>query len=275
MQFDTQDRVLVETQGRSVEDGYTWLVRLKKQLLSEKSGDTDKPAITDKPMLNVDNKPDSEVAKNDLSNKVTETEPKPAESPVKLSIRRTPKTKTDAQKLQDAVRMMKSARFSDAELALENLLGGSKDQQARLHLIALFQQQNNLDRRIELIVEGVQLYPGNKQFAKLEAGQLFKQKSYTELIRKFAHYQNDLSLLNLLAASYQHTEQHDLAIATYQKALSMDAQQPRLWISMAISQQHRKQHAQALQSYRMALRSGLANETLKSFVEQRIQRLSN
>lgn len=274
IQFDTKEQVLVETRENTNIAGYNWVIRFKKQLLQvkpEKKEQAQAPVVP--PLAKKESVSNTVIQPRSKDN--TEDADKMSESPLKLDIRPTAIARTDVQQLKEAIRLIKAARFSQASVILHKLLGGVKDRQARLRLIAVLQHQKQFSNRDHILAEGLKLYPDDKEFLLLEAERLFNQKAYAKLIQRFSAFQGEAKVLNLLAASYQRMDLHQQAIASYQKSLRQNAAQPRLWISLGISQQHQQQPEQALRSYQMAMRGGLDNEKLKAFVMQRIRRLSN
>lgn len=274
IRFDTKDQVLVETRENTNAAASNWVIRFKKHL----------PEVKPEKMVQVQSPTVSNPLKNDrVLNNVNSSRgegddanaDKQIESQLKLNIRPATIERSEAQQLQEAIYLTKTSRLAQASVILRNLLGGGKDRQARLRLIAVLQQQQQYSDRDRILAEGLTLYPDDKEFSLLEAERLFNQKAFAELIQRFSSYQRESKILNLLAASYQRLDQHQQAIEFYQTALRQNASQPRLWISLAISQQHQQQPEQALKSYQMAMRSGLANEKLKAFVMQRMRQLSN
>ena len=109
----------------------------------------------------------------------------------------------------------------------------------------------------------------------MDAGLLFTDKKYSTLIKNYNDNLDDIKIINLVAASYQRTNQHKNAANYYQESLRLNFQQPRQWISLAISQEQLSKFDRSIQSYKMALKSGALNERLETFIHKRLQQLSS
>lgn len=276
IQFDTVQGVLVENLHQHTEDNNFWIIRLKKSIKPESS-----EVISNIPVASsiVKQSGQHKADKKDNSeNKVVEIQPEDADNQaktVRLQIKTLKHKISDAERLNKALRMMKAGDRSSAEQQLQQLIGSKVDKASRINLLNLYRHQGNHSEFQQLLSQSLRLYQQDMGFKLFDANQLFLQKEYVLLIDRYQEVSSSLPLLSLLAGSYQRLNRHDNAIGYYKKALKLDPQQPKNWISLAISQEHQAQFNQALQAYRMASRSGTINQRLQTFVQQRIAKLDN
>ena len=274
VRFDTVDGVLVQTEHQVKDEKHQWVVKLKKKIAQFSSSNETKKQTVELALIEPV-KPESIITQQNESAPVREStsEVTPKASQVKLEIKPAKTQRPDRQFLNEAMQSMRDKNWSQAEVQLLELLGGSLDQEARLNLIKVFKVQSRISELNELIARSLIQYPNNMEFKLFDAQQLFATSQYQSLINRYQHPNNSLPLLTLLSASYQRMGQHDRAIHFYQQAIKIDPQQPKNWISMAISQEHEGQYDAAISSYKMALRSGAMNSRLQDFTQQRIRSL--
>lgn len=266
IQFQTHQGVLVETDNRQQQQQNFWSIKLKKLLTSA----TDKAKVIklEKVQESGQKKPLTVEARQVTAGQQRKS------SPIKLKIKSTPQKTIELQQFNEAVSALKLHQWSKAEQKFKYLLGGKYDRHARLHLLQIFKQQQEKIQLEKLILESQKLYPNDSAFNIFHANELFVNKRYLDLIKLYGHKANSINIFNLLAASYQRTNQHDRAVQHFMQAIEKDPQQSKLWISLGISQQQLGQKSAALKSYQTALASGLNNERLKLFLQQRIRQLS-
>lgn len=266
LQFDTQEGVLVETRDIVQNESKFWLIRFKTpQVLPPPI----QPIAVNEPIVNSKKISTEKVDLDSAEDKLPHIEKE-----VKLDIKPIKPIVTDVQRLNEAMRLLNSGQWSQAENRLQALLGGKQDRAARLKMLELYQRQKNGKQINELLQKSLKLYPLDSEFRLLQANQLFASAQYDSIVEKFANDTSNSQLLSLVATSYQRQEQHDQAIGVFKRALKLNPLQSKLWVSLAISQQHQELQEQALNSYRMALKSGQLNVRLQSFVNQRIRQLS-
>ena len=274
VQLDTVPGVLVETNHKIIDQKYFWIVRLKKNIqnssernitssLTSQAGV--KSAIFEAPLEQ--NMEASKVALGEVELEIV----KPV---VKLNIKSATTIKPTQAIFNSAIDAMQNKNWTLAVEQFEDLISTDKDKEARLNLIRIYQLQRKPGVVSQLISKSAQLYPDDIDFKVLDAQQLFEQKSYVTLISRYQDGVQNLSLITLLSASYQRLGRHDRAIQHYQKALKIDPQQAKNWISMGISQEHETMFDAAISSYKMALRSGAMNTRLEAFTQQRIKKLT-
>ena len=273
IRFDTQSGVLVDTQERRDQSSYYWIIRLKKNLQPVQSDKV--PVLSD----NISSKATSEPVSQPQSEAETAISAAPEQpaqpSPVKLQIRAVSHQSNDRMKLERAI---SSARQGDQVVAidaLQQLLGGELDREARIHLLSILSEADDHAAYVSMLDDALEKYPNDPVFQLYEANRLFSEKQYLVLIDRFKTVTDNPQMIALLATSYQRIEEHQLASEYFSLALKMNSQQPRLWISLAISRQHLAQSEQALHAYQMALRSGPLTSRLQEFAQSKIRQLSN
>jgi len=193
---------------------------------------------------------------------------------VKLDIKSTnPNAKTINQ-LEYAVELINSRRLAKAQATLQQLLGGSEDYDARQHLLALYNRQNQRGRFLRLARESMTKYPDDMLFKTEYARSLFQSAAYRSVIQLFANENSlDANQQALVAASYQRLDEHESAVRHYQLALEQDVANAKNWIGLGISQEQTAVLEGALYSYQQAANLGNLNNRLQAFVDKKRQTL--
>jgi hypothetical protein len=268
--FKTRPGMLVETHEVYGADKYLWLIRLKQPEIERKPVNSPRPVV--KPVSNnpvvpavkPDQPKPAKVADNTVSASVN----------VRLDIKPTKKKMTDRERLNEAMLEVSNNRLIEAEHGLQALLGGEVDRQARLQLLNLLQRQHKDSEYEDLLTESLRKYPQQSALLLMDANRLFAGKQYQQLASRFAVFDSDVRLLNLVGASHQRLGEHERAIDSFAKALELDPSLYKVWVSLAISQQQLGHNQDAVHAYKMALQSGRLSELLQSFVKQRIRQLN-
>jgi len=279
IKFETAPDILVETRQALIDEELVWAINLRK-------------AIVPVPVNAAAPAAANEAIATAVVEQSTPAESLPAMSPsaapavasstqadaaaessaavVKHEIKSTNPGAKSANQLEYAVELIKSRRPDDADNLLQGLLGGAEDFSARLHLLALYQRQQRVDRFARLARESVARYPDDALFKTEYARSLFHQAAYREAIRLLSDAATlDTPQQSLVAASYQRLDEHANAIRHYRLALGQDAGNAKNWIGLGISQEHSSELAAALESYQRADRLGNLNDRLQAFVDKR------
>ena len=278
IQFFTKNKVLVETLHQEKEGSYLWAIRLKKPTQDDKVKVVEKkvdPNIKSN-IATTDKK--NNIAKANITTEPVTDEIKPdrqLSKNVKLEIKPVLSGNSDAERLAKADIALQQKAWSQAQKHLQDLLNSSVDKKVRIKLLSVYQQQHKSAEMKLLLGKSLQLYPKNSEFFVMDAGLLFTDKKYSTLIKNYNDNLDDIKIINLVAASYQRTNQHKNAANYYQESLRLNFQQPRQWISLAISQEQLSKFDRSIQSYKMALKSGALNERLETFIHKRLQQLSS
>jgi hypothetical protein len=271
IEFSTNEGVLVETRDIKQNDNHLWFIRFK----------TPQPVTRIQPLTATVDAQKMEINQvSDARRKVVIQEQEPVDQKpevkkdIRLNITPVKKVGTDSLRLEKTLQALEQGQWAMAEKGLYDLLGSKQDRAARKKLIALLQQQEKIEQKLKLLDESIKKYPGDIDFILIEANRLFSSKQYAALITRFGNIQNNISLLSLVASSYQRMDQHDKAIEKFMQAIMLDPIQSKLWVSLAISQQQQGVLDQALHSYKMAINTGSLTTRLQAFVNQRIRQLS-
>jgi len=168
---------------------------------------------------------------------------------------------------------MQQGEWRSAREQFQALLGSSLDKKVRKSLLGLYQKQSAAQPLRTLLQQSLQLYPQDSDFRLMDAGQLFAAKKYAELVKQYQLESAQKNIINLVAAAQQAEGNHIAAVESYQRSLKLDANQPRIQVSLAISLEQQRQFSQALAAYQSAQRSGALNARLRQFVAQRITQL--
>lgn len=278
IKFHTRDDVLVETHHFEKAGRYYWNIRLKKskpvgisavspqqnkiQVQPLKENFIEPPSVA----ISIDSA-EKIVEKNEIQNVQHEN--------FKLEITPTSVVVSDAELLHKAQLAMQQKDWLSAQNQLESLFNSSVDKKARVKLLNIFKLLKKTTDLKLLMAKSLKLYPDDIDLFIVDAGMLFSEKKYLTLIKRYQSKLDNMSIVNLVAASFQGINQHEKAIDYFQRSLNIDPRQPRKWISLAISQEQISQFQRASQSYRMALVSGDLNNKLQSFIDKRLQQLNN
>ena len=279
IQFYTMDKVLVETRYSEQQQGNYWLIRLKhskpEKIVKQTNRlvDMAKKTTLLEPVKqlpkSLKQKPDSAQGKNNTHDYIV------PEKTVRLSIKPVTVKETHEELLRKAQLDIQQQDWTGAKLKLTGLLGSKLDKKARVILLTLLKQQKKLGELKILLSKSIELYPGDADFFAMDADLLFTEKNFLTLLERYKNNVKNKNIINFVAASFQSISQYDNAINYYQISLKIDPQQPRQWISLGISQEHVSQYERARQAYRMALNSGSLNNSLQSFIQNRLQQLSD
>jgi len=147
---------------------------------------------------------------------------------------------------------------------------------ARLLAGSLLIEQKKYSRALTLLQTGLTQQPDNAHILQMLSQAQIALGLYPEAIHALQRYltqQDNTALRATLAALYQKTQQHHLAIQTYQQVLKHE-QKPVWWMGLGISYEANQQPEQAIEAYETALKlGGLAQQTLH-FTQVRLQQLT-
>jgi tetratricopeptide (TPR) repeat protein len=268
IQFDTVDKILVETHGQQQGDSYDWLIRLKKA--PELKPEIEKKTVAISSLQNVKPK-----KLHGVIEKAVNREPKKQTATnVRLQIRPVAPLLSDDKKYSKAILALRQGKWSSAQQQLQALVGSRADRKARKSLLGLYERRAATAALRALLQQSLQIYPEDSDFRMMDAGGMFAAGRYTQLVAQYKAESRDKNIINLVAVAQQSLGDHAAAIEAYQRSLQLDKNQPHIQVSLAISLEQQKQFSQALRAYQSAQRSGALNLRLQQFVQQRISQLS-
>ncbi|MDH3759896.1 MAG: hypothetical protein OEU50_02875 [Gammaproteobacteria bacterium] len=274
IQFDTAPEILVETRQGEIDGESVWAISLRKSIAPPApavAATETTPAKTPEVAEPLSGRPAPfQVPESVAVAESASTAIAPAAALVKLEIKSTDPNAKSTNQLEYAVELINSRRYADAENLLLGLLTGVEDHNARLHLLALYQDQKHAERFSRLARESMDRYPQESLFRTEYGRSLFQGADYSAVIRLFsADTRPDPVEQALLGASYQRLDQHANAIRHYRLALELDANSARNWVGLGISLEHSAKLEDALASYRRAASLGKLSNTLQAFVDKR------
>jgi len=145
---------------------------------------------------------------------------------------------------------------------------------AREILVALLLQRGDELGAESLIDTGITYSPGHSPFTQLKA-RILSSRGETEAAieimesvapnrrYRIAHY-------TMLAALYQKSGNHELAITRYLALIESDPQESTLWSGLAISLDSQGQYKAALKAYQQALEGRRLSIRLRQYARQRV-----
>ncbi len=280
--FQTAEDILVETRQSLVNGEPIWVINLRKTAAAVIADSAVENITAGEPTaIGTQQAPEMiELVSTDAAADEVELESRQAsasgapDAVVKLDIKSTnPNAKTINQ-LEYAVELINSRRPAKAQATLQQLLGGSEDYDARQHLLALYNSQNQDGRFRRLARESMTKYPDDMLFKTEYARSLFQSAAYRSVIQLFANENSlDANQQALVAASYQRLDEHESAVRHYQLALEQDVANAKNWIGLGISQEQTAALEGALYSYQQAAKLGNLNNRLQAFVDKKRQTL--
>jgi len=271
LEFVTEFGVLVETQHQLKGVDNYWVIRFKK---SQQDNLTPSQSVSVKPEQKTKPVMQQKAPATPLEAKVTDTK-SVIEQPVKLEINPVKSELSDADRLKQATTYMQEKNWLSAEQLLKQLQGGALDISARINLLNLYRHQQKNETMAQMLNTSLDLYPDQLEFRLLDARNHFERQDFAGLITRYQNESLSQDILNLVATSSQQMNSHEQAITYFKRSLTLDPQQPKSWISLAISQEQVGLFGNALQSYQMAQRSGSLSPRLQEFTAGRIRQLAN
>lgn len=215
-----------------------------------------------------------QVPQNNLPDVDNAPEPPKA----KLSISRkklTPKELAE-QKMQLAENSMLANNIEKAEgLFEEVLLLMPTHQAARKQLAALWYGRKAYQPAINILAQGVQLYPEDSEFRLMQARVFLSRGQSEQALRVLngLNEVNDIEYLSTQANIAQKVNQFDTAIGCYQKLVQIQPAQARWFLGLAIALDSNSQFEQALINYQTALALDSLSSSSREFAQQRVLEL--
>ncbi len=134
-----------------------------------------------------------------------------------------------------------------------------------------------LQKTIEILDQGIQLFPQNIQFISFRS-QLFLQNNQPQLALDILHridsrYNQNEMYLSLLASAYQQNSEALHSLEIYQKLIIINPLKAEYWLGFAIAQEKQGNKAQALKGYQQALDKNTLKKSIASYIKQRVSSL--
>jgi|GEM_PF-543059 len=179
-------------------------------------------------------------------------------------------------KFKKAERAILDNNISKAEQLLEDILIiQPAHKAARKQLSALWFGRKAYKPALNLLAQGVTIYPSDIEFRLMQARILLNQDNNKEafyVLNTFSTAQN-IEYQLLLANTAQSLGKLESAILAYQQLVSLEAHKGKWWLGLAVAFDRNSQFEQAKQTYETALsKSTLSSHSIK-FIKQRITEL--
>jgi tetratricopeptide (TPR) repeat protein len=186
----------------------------------------------------------------------------------------------DKQSHQTGLEQLRRGEFEAAARSFSSALAiNPAHTRARLQLIATLQQLHQSEQAAQLMRQGLELLPENKELRKEYARYLLNNRQIdkaVELLRQspVPAVPNDLEYHALLAALLQESGQYSDAAKVYIRLLQIDPTPGIWWLGLAIAMDQTGNSEQAREAYRKALNRPRMEKNTRVYIESRLEVLS-
>jgi Tfp pilus assembly protein PilF len=148
---------------------------------------------------------------------------------------------------------------------------------ARLLLAKTLLNQGQTSKTVELLDQGLALFPDNLQLINTRAQLFLQQKNPDGALRTLqrvdaANSTNEI-YLSLLAATYQQLQSFTNAANVYQKLITINPEKAENWLGFALAQEKLGNPKVAREAYQQALSKNALKESIVSYIKQRLTEL--
>jgi len=197
-----------------------------------------------------------------------------AKASMSVSRRQLTSAELIAQKLIKAEKSINANELDKAEQLFEEvLIIEPAQQQARKKLAALWFGRKSFNDAINLLSQGIALIPDNSEFRSMQAHIYLQQgkltQAYNVLIPLDYLKQQEYQLL--IVNISQQISEHNAAIKAYKILLTMQPENSRWHLGLAIVYDKNSQFASAISEYKISLAQGRLSEDSSRFAKERIQ----
>ncbi|QIA64311.1 MSHA biogenesis protein MshN [Vibrio astriarenae] len=168
----------------------------------------------------------------------------------------------DANNIQDAL-----SSFNEA------LRHTPYDEKVRQQYAALFYGKGDARKAFEILQSGIQLNLDGETLRIALSKMLIKEKQHEAALTPLVPLSDTPSLeyLSLRAALAQKADQDDLALDSYQRLVSLDAENARWWLGLAIQQERQLDLESAKAAYQKSLTTiGISTQS-QAFARERLK----
>jgi MSHA biogenesis protein MshN len=195
-----------------------------------------------------------------------------------LSISRKQLTATELtqQKIDQAEQALAENKLSKAEKLFEDvLLMTPEHKTARKQLAALWFGRQSYQPAINVLSQGVQLYPDDSEFRLMKARIYLNQGQTVAAVNtlKDLPYVENVEYQALLASHAQQISQFDVATTAYNLLTSIEPNAGRWWLGLAVAYDSNSEFDQAIKAYGQAIDKSDLSENARQFARQRVQEL--
>jgi MSHA biogenesis protein MshN len=175
-------------------------------------------------------------------------------------------------------RIAESLNNDDRDLArslLQELLAAEPDNiKARKRLASLLFAQGNYMQSRQLLVQGIELHPFTGDLRLMLARLYMVQNKPILAMNILSEFQPDrddqTEYLAYRAALSQQLKQTTLAKTDYQTLISIESDNAKWWLGLAIAEDQLGETTRAINSYKQASALGQLEEPVNEFIQQRI-----
>jgi MSHA biogenesis protein MshN len=208
--------------------------------------------------------------------------PEPADSPVRISVDRTPRAVSGPARATAEYRrandLLSQGRVDGALGAYtEALRADPRHVAARQALVVVLLDRGRGDEAVAALREGIEVVPQNSAWpmllARLQVDAHDVKGASTTLERSLASGGGDSEYRSFLATLLQMQSRHGEAIQHYQAAVQIDPSSGRSFTGLAISLEAEKRLPEAREAYRRALATNTLGRDLESFAQERLKQI--
>ena len=180
------------------------------------------------------------------------------------------------QKINQAEQALAENKLSKAEKLFEDVLLMTPEHKvARKQLAALWFGRQSYQPAINVLSQGIQLYPDDSEFRLMKARIYLNQGQTIAAVNtlKELPYVEDVEYQALLASHAQQISQFDIAATAYQLLAKLEPTAGRWWLGLAVAYDSNSEFDQAVIAYGQAIDKSDLSENARQFARQRVQEL--
>ena len=257
--------------------------KLSEELTADKNAkqaSKDQVVAKNSAVINESSNPSVELeGKHETDNHFTKSETQ-AEALVKptLSISRKQLTAAELtqQKINQAEQALAGNELTKAEKLFEDvLLMTPEHKSARKQLAALWFGRQAYQSAINVLSQGIQLYPDDSEFRLMKARIYLNQGQTIAAVNtlKDLPQVESVEYQALLASHAQQISQFGIAATAYQLLAKLEPDAGRWWLGLAVAYDSDSEFDQAVNAYGQAIDKSDLSENARQFARQRIQEL--
>ena len=201
---------------------------------------------------------------------------KPAKPSLSISRKQLTAAELTQQKIDQAEQALAENQLTKAEKLFEDvLLMTPEHKAARKQLAALWFGREAYQPAINVLSQGIQLYPDDSEFRLMKARIYLNQGQTIAAVNtlKDLAYVENVEYQALLASHAQQISQFDIATSAYQLLTKLEPNAGRWWLGLAVAYDSNSEFDQAVKAYDQAIDKSDLSENARQFARQRVQEL--
>jgi MSHA biogenesis protein MshN len=180
------------------------------------------------------------------------------------------------QKVDQAEQALAENKLSKAEQLFEDvLLMTPEHKAARKQLAALWFGRQSYQSALNVLSQGIQLFPEDSEFRLMKARIYLNQGQTTSAVntlKGLPHVEN-VEYQALLASHAQQISQFDVATTAYNLLTTLEPNAGRWWLGLAVAYDSNSEFDHAVKAYDQAIDKSDLSENARQFARQRVQEL--